>query len=70
MVGSWWLVVGSWLDFCFNEGMRIERFEEIEGWKLARELTQKVYEITKQGEFAKDFWPERSNSKSFRIGYA
>lgn len=35
--------------------MKIERFEEIEGWKLARELTRMVDSATKQLEFSKDF---------------
>jgi len=35
--------------------MRIDRFEDIEAWQLARELTQKVYGITKMGPFSKDF---------------
>lgn len=30
-------------------------FEEIEGWQAARELTQKIYTITNQGSFARDF---------------
>jgi len=34
--------------------MKIERFEDIEGWQLARELTQKVYRLTKKPGFAKD----------------
>jgi len=34
--------------------MRIERFEDIEAWQLARELTQKVYRLTKKPGFAKD----------------
>ena len=34
--------------------MKIERFEDIEGWQLARELTRKVYRLTKKPEFAKD----------------
>jgi four helix bundle protein len=33
----------------------IERFEDIEAWKLPRELTRKVYELTKKPEFARDF---------------
>ena len=33
----------------------IERFEDIEAWKKARELTQIVYRVTKAGEFARDF---------------
>ena len=35
--------------------MRIDRFEEIEAWQLARELTIKVYGITKKAEFTRDF---------------
>jgi four helix bundle protein len=35
--------------------MPIRRFEEIEGWQLARELTRKVYEVATRGAFARDF---------------
>lgn len=35
--------------------MIIRRFEEIEGWKLARELTRQVYAVAMRGAFAKDF---------------
>ena len=35
--------------------MKIERFEDIEAWQLARELTRKVYGLTKKTEFARDF---------------
>jgi four helix bundle protein len=35
--------------------MRIERFEDIEAWQLARELTRKVYSLTKKTKFARDF---------------
>ena len=35
--------------------MRIERFEDIEAWQLARELTRKVYVLTKKPKFARDF---------------
>ncbi len=35
--------------------MKITRFEEIEGWKLGRELTQAIYAITRKGEFARDY---------------
>ena len=35
--------------------MKIERFEDIEGWQLARELTRMVYSATKQVGFSKDF---------------
>ena len=34
--------------------MKIERFEDIEAWQLARELTRLVYALTKKLEFAKD----------------
>ena len=33
----------------------IQRFEEIEAWQVARELTRSVYECSKSGSFAKDF---------------
>jgi four helix bundle protein len=33
---------------------RIERFEEIEGWKKGRELRKAIYRSSKQGEFARD----------------
>lgn len=35
--------------------MKIERFEEVEGWQLARDLTKMVYAATRQPEFARDF---------------
>ena len=35
--------------------MKISRFEDIEAWKLARTLTQKVYQLTRKEEFSKDF---------------
>lgn len=35
--------------------MKIERFEDIEAWQLARELTRKVYRLTKKSRFAKDY---------------
>jgi hypothetical protein len=34
--------------------MRIERFENIEPWQLARELTQKAHGLTKKAKFARD----------------
>lgn len=34
---------------------RIERFEDIESWQKARELTRMVYEMTQEGAFARDF---------------
>lgn len=35
--------------------MRIERFEDIQGWQKARELTLLVYRITRQDTLARDF---------------
>jgi len=35
--------------------MKIEKFEEIEGWQLARELTGKVYQLTMSPDFARDY---------------
>jgi len=34
---------------------KIERFEDIDAWKKARELTKVIYEITSQGKLAADF---------------
>ena len=39
--------------------MRIDRFEDIEAWQLARELARKVYRLTKKPRFAKDFGLKR-----------
>lgn len=35
--------------------MAIERFEDIDGWQLARELTRMVYAATRNDGFAKDW---------------
>jgi len=35
--------------------MKIERFEDIDGWKKGRELTQCVYALTRRPEFSKDY---------------
>lgn len=35
--------------------MTIRRFEDIEGWQLARELTRLIYAVAMRGAFAKDF---------------
>ena len=37
------------------EMARIERFEDIEAWKTAREATRLVYEISSNEKFARDF---------------
>ncbi|MCS6846472.1 MAG: four helix bundle protein [Anaerolineae bacterium] len=33
----------------------IQRFEEIEAWRTARELTRLVYQLSNRAEFARDF---------------
>ena len=35
--------------------MAIRRFEDIESWQLARELTKQVYSVAMRGAFSKDF---------------
>ncbi|MFC5457473.1 four helix bundle protein [Prosthecobacter fluviatilis] len=35
--------------------MKIERFEDIEGWQLARELCRSVYELAKNSPLGRDF---------------
>jgi len=35
--------------------MKIQRFEEIQAWQYARELTRKVYKLTKKPGFSKDY---------------
>jgi len=34
---------------------RIERFEDLDVWKLTREFAKDIYQLTNEGEFAKDF---------------
>ncbi|NUQ86655.1 MAG: four helix bundle protein [Anaerolineales bacterium] len=34
---------------------KIERFEDIRAWQMARELANLIYDLTDQGEFARDF---------------
>ena len=34
---------------------RLERFEDVDAWKVARELTKLIYQVTAAGEFARDF---------------
>jgi four helix bundle protein len=33
----------------------IKRFEDLEAWKIARELTRAIYRLSSAGEFARDF---------------
>ena len=35
--------------------MKIQQFEEIEAWQLARKLTRTVYQLTRKPAFSKDF---------------
>lgn len=39
--------------------MKIERFEDIEAWQLAHELTRKVYGLTRKATFAQDYGLKR-----------
>ena len=39
--------------------MKIDQFEDIEAWQLARELARKVYRLTKKPRFAKDYGLKR-----------
>ena len=34
---------------------KIEKFEELIAWQKARKLTAKIYEVTNEGSFAKDY---------------
>ena len=34
---------------------KIEKFEDIEAWKLAREITRLIYQVSSEGNFSKDF---------------
>jgi four helix bundle protein len=35
--------------------MGVKKFEDLEIWKLARELTNKIYHVTNNGTFSKDY---------------
>ncbi len=35
--------------------VKITRFEDIDAWRGARELVQRLYQVSEQGEFVKDF---------------
>jgi four helix bundle protein len=34
---------------------KIERFQDLEAWKMARKITKKIYDLTKQEKFSRDF---------------
>ena len=38
-----------------TEKSKIERFEDLIAWQKAKNLTKAIYNVTKQGNFAKDF---------------
>lgn len=44
--------------------MKIERFEDIEAWQLARTLTNRVYDLTKKSDFAKDYGLKQQSQKA------
>ena len=48
--------------------VKIERFEEIEGWQLARELTRKVYLLTMKPDFARDYGLRDGNKIAYATG--
>lgn len=35
--------------------MKIEKFEDLEIWKLSLKITKDIYDLTSKGKFAKDF---------------
>lgn len=35
--------------------MKIERFEDIQAWQKARELVKSIYQVTNEGDFARDY---------------
>ena len=45
--------------------MGLERFEDIEAWHLAPELTCKAHGPTKKAEFARDFFINRGPLRKF-----
>ncbi len=47
---------------------KIERFEDIEAWRKARELTRNIYQITSQGALAVDFvWRDQLRRSAISI---
>jgi len=48
------VVNNSWFHWEV-ELMKIDRFEEIESWKGARDLTSEIYRMTKKDGFVRDF---------------
>ena len=47
---------GSWvITSRRNEMATIVRFEDLEAWKVARELTREIYGLTNTGRFSQDY---------------
>jgi hypothetical protein len=42
--------------------MKIKKFEDLESWKKARQLTNAVYQANCHGQFRKGLWLEGSDS--------
>lgn len=42
-----------------RQDMKIERFEDIEAWQLARDLARHVYDLTRRVKFARDLGMKR-----------
>ena len=34
---------------------KVERFEDLDCWKVAREITNKIYDLSERGRFARDY---------------
>jgi four helix bundle protein len=34
---------------------KIEKFQDVEAWKMARKVTKKIYDISKKDKFSRDF---------------
>ena len=49
--------------------MSVKNFEELEIWKLARDLTNQVYAVSSQGNFSKDFVLRDQIRRSVCISY-
>jgi hypothetical protein len=55
VLGSWFFVHGC--SFVTGEIIMtsIQRFEEIEAWQKARELTRAIYQCSRERRFARDY---------------
>ena len=48
--------------------MKIRKFEDLESWKKARQLTNAVYKATATGNFARDFGLKDQSNDTAEIG--